>query len=145
MSAANRALGPRVLGVCLILTAIITVAYWADYFTSAEVAVVPARWYTAFESSFPVADCWIALTSLLAGVGFWRGSPRAGALGLLAGSALLYLAAMDITFNLENGLYPLARASNAMRFEMLINAWSLGFGVVTTVVGWRRARLRAII
>ena len=130
----------RALGVCLILTAIVTVAYWVDYFTSAEVAVVPARWYTAFESSFPVADGWMALTSLLAGIGFWRGSPRAGALALLAGSALLYLAAMDITFNVENGLYPLARASSAMRFEMLINAWSLVLGVVATVAGWRGAR-----
>jgi len=135
MPAAN-----RVLGVCLILTAIVTVAYWADYFTSAEVAVVPARWYTAFESSFPAADAWMALCSLLAGVAVWRGGPSAGRLALLAGSAMLYLAAMDITFNLENGLYPLARASNAMKFEVLINAWSLGFGVVTAVAGWRRAK-----
>jgi len=130
----------RVLGVCLILTAAVTVAYWVDYFTSAEVAVVPARWYTAFESSFPVADGWMALTSLLAGIGFWRGSPHAGRLGLLAGSALLYLAAMDITFNLENGLYALACASNAMRFEVLINGWSLGMGVWVVIAGWRRNR-----
>ena len=130
----------RVLGICLILTAAVTVAYWVDYFTSAEVAVVPARWYTAFESSFPVADGWMALTSLAAGIGFWRGSTWAGRLGLLAGSALIYLAAMDITFNLENGLYPLARASNAMRFEMLINGWSLGMGVWVVIAGWRGAR-----
>ena len=129
----------RGLGVGLILTAVVTVAYWADYFTSAEVAVVPARWYTAFESSFPVADAWMALTSLLAGIAFWRGSANAGRFGLLAGSALIYLAAMDITFNLENGLYPLARASNAMRFEMLINAWSLVFGAVVITASWRRA------
>ncbi len=138
MSAAKRGLGHTVLSVCLILTAIVTVAYWIDYFTSAEVAVVPARWYTAFESAFPAADAWMALTSLLAGIAYWRGSPRAGALALLAGSALLYLAAMDITFNVENGLYPLARASNAMRFEMLINGWSLVLGVATVAVGWRR-------
>ena len=130
----------RVLGVCLILTAMVTVAYWADYFTSAEVAVVPARWYTAFESSFPVADAWMALTSLLAGIAFWRDSPTAGRLGLLAGSALIYLAAMDITFNVENGLYPLARTSNAMRFEMLVNGWSLVMGVVVIAASWRRAR-----
>jgi hypothetical protein len=130
----------RVLGVCLILTAIVTVAYWADYFTSAEVAAVPARWYTAFESSFPVADAWMALTCLAAGIGFWRGSDSAGRLGLLAGSALIYLAAMDITFNLENGLYPLARASNAMRFEILINGWSLVLGIITIAGSWRRAR-----
>jgi len=129
----------RVLGVCLILTAMVTVAYWADYFTSAEVAVVPARWYTAFESSFPVADAWMALTSLLAGIGFWRGSAWAGRMGLLAGSALIYLAAMDITFNLENGLYLLARGSIAMRFEMLINGWSLVLGVITIAASWRRA------
>ena len=130
----------RALGVCLILTAIVTVAYWADYFTSADVATVPARWYTAFESSFPVADAWMALASLAAGIGFWRGSASAGRLGLLAGGALIYLAAMDITFNLENGLYPLALASNAMRFEMLINAWSLVLGVITIAASWRRAR-----
>ena len=130
----------RALGVCLILTAIVTVAYWADYFTSAEVAVVPARWYTAFESSFPAADAWMALCSLLAGLAVWRGGPSAGRLALLASSAMLYLAAMDITFNLENGLYPLARASNAMRFEMLINSWSFVLGVVTVASGWRRAR-----
>ena len=130
----------RVLGICLILTAAVTVAYWADYFTSADVATVPARWYTAFESSFPVADGWMALTSLAAGIGFWRGSTWAGRLGLLAGSALIYLAAMDITFNLENGLYPLALASNAMRFEMLINGWSLGMGVWVVIAGWRGAR-----
>ena len=137
---ASRALGHRVLGVCLILTAVVTVAYWADYFTSAEVAVVPARWYTAFESSFPVADAWMALTSLAAGIGFWRSSTWAGRMGLLAGSALLYLAAMDITFNLENGLYPLARTSNAMRFEMLINGWSLAMGAVVIAASWRKSR-----
>jgi len=135
MSAAN-----RVLGVCLILTAVVTVAYWADYFTSAEVAVVPARWYTAFESSFPVADAWMALCSLLAGIAILRNQRSAGRLALLTGSAMLYLAAMDITFNLENGLYPLASASNAMRFEMVINAWSLALGAVTTAAGWRQAR-----
>jgi hypothetical protein len=126
--------------VCLILTAVVTVAYWVDYFTSAEVAVVPARWYTAFESSFPIADGWMALTSLLAGIGFWRGSASASRFGLLAGSALIYLAAMDITFNLENGLYALARASNAMRFEALINAWSLVLGVIVIAASWRRER-----
>ncbi len=128
----------RVLGAILIVTAITTVAYWIDYFTSAEVAVVPARWYTAYESSFPVADAWLALTSLLAGIGFWRGSPTAPLFGLLAGSALLYLAAMDITFDVENHLYPLAAHSDAMKFEIVINAWSLILGVVTVAVSWRR-------
>ena len=49
--------------------------------------------------------------------------------GLLAGSALLYLAAMDITFDIENGLYGLVPHSPPMQFELLINAWSLALGI----------------
>lgn len=130
----------RTLGVLLILTAITTVLYWINYFTSADVAVVAARWYTAYESSFPVADGWLALCSLLAGLGYLLGWPSAGRFGLLAGSALLYLAAMDITFDLENHLYPLAAHSDAMKFEIVINAWSLLLGLWTTAASWTHAR-----
>jgi len=129
----------RALGVLLVLTAVVTVLYWADFFTSAEVAVTAERWYSAFESSFPVADAWLALCALLAGLAFLRGWSSADRFGLLAGSALIYLAAMDITFDLENGLYPLAVHSNAMRFEILINAWSLLLGILTIASSWRRA------
>jgi len=128
------------LGVILVLTALTTVAYWVNYFTSADVEVVSARWYTAYESSFPVADGWLALTAFFAGLGYilgWHTAPR---MGLLAGSALLYLAAMDITFDVENHLYPLAAHSDAMKFEMVINAWSLLLGIATIVVSWRHAR-----
>ena len=129
----------RALGVLLILTAVTTVLYWINYFTSGDVAVVAARWYTAYESSFPVADGWLALTSLLAGLGFLLGWPSGARFGLLAGSALLYLAAMDITFDVENHLYPLAAHSDAMKFEMVINAWSLLLGIWTVIASWRRA------
>lgn len=135
----------RTLGVILILTALTTVAYWANYFTSAEVVVVPARWYTAYESSFPVADGWLALTAFFAGLGYLRTWPSAPGWGLLAGSALLYLAAMDITFDVENNLYPLAATSNAMIFEIVINVWSLGLGIMTTAVSWRRFAAQALL
>jgi hypothetical protein len=130
----------RALGALLILTAFVTAAYWIDYFTSAEVAVVPARWYTAYESSFPVADGWLAVCALFAGLGYAFGWPSAAGFGLLAGSALLYLAAMDITFDVENNLYPLAAHSDAMKFEIVINAWSLVLGVVTVLASWQRAQ-----
>jgi len=129
----------RALGALLVLTAITTALYWVNYFTSGDVAVVAARWYTIFESSFPVADGWMALTALLAGLGYLFGWRQAGRFGLLAGSALLFLAAMDITFDVENHLYPLAAKSDAMKFEIVINAWSLALGLWTIAVSWRRA------
>ncbi|HEX4861845.1 MAG TPA: hypothetical protein VFV07_11450, partial [Rhizomicrobium sp.] len=59
--------------------------------------------------------------------------------GLLAGSALLYLAAMDITFDVENHMYAMAAANDAMKFEVFINATTLALGVWTVIVSWRRA------
>jgi len=47
---------------------------------------------------------------------------------------------MDITFDVENRLYPLASKSDAMKFEIVINAWSLLLGLWTIAVSWRRAR-----
>jgi hypothetical protein len=130
----------RLLPALLILTAIVTVAYWVSYFTGGDVRVVDARWYSAFESSFPVADAWLAVTAFAAGIGLWRGSAWGARAGLLAASALLYLAAMDITFDLENGLYALVPNSRPMQFELLINLWSLALGIVTLVVSWKRTR-----
>jgi hypothetical protein len=129
----------RLLGTLLIVTAIVTAAYWLNYFTGGDVKTIDARWYTAFEDAFPVADGWLAATSLLAGIGLWRGQRWAGAMGLLAGSALLYLAAMDITFDVENGLYVLVPSSAQMQFELLINVWSLALGLWTLLACWPRA------
>ncbi|HEV2562815.1 MAG TPA: hypothetical protein VGT78_11815 [Rhizomicrobium sp.] len=130
----------RLLPALLILTALVTVAYWVSYFTGGDVRVVDARWYSAFESSFPVADAWLAATAFVAGIGLWRGRGWGARAGLLAASALLYLAAMDITFDIENGLYALVPHSPPMRFELLINLWSLALGIVTLVVSWKRTR-----
>ena len=129
----------KVLAVLLVLGAIVTAAYWANYYLAGDVRVLPDTWYSAFEDAFVVADGWMALCMLLAGIGLWRGS-RAGALfGLMAGSALLYLAAMDITFNLEHGLYALLPKSGAMTAEAWINASSLGLGITTLSLSWRAA------
>ncbi len=76
---------------------------------------------------------------LAAGAGLWNGRRWGARAGLLAGSALIYLAAMDITFNFENGLYAMAAANDAMKFEIFINAASAVVGVWTILACWKRA------
>lgn len=129
----------RILAGLLILGAIVTALYWWSYFTGGDVMVLRERWYTAFESSFPVADGWMALCMLGAGFGLWSGRPWGAKLGLLAGSALLYLAAMDITFDVENGMYAMASANDAMKFEVFINVTTLLLGIWAIAASWRRA------
>jgi hypothetical protein len=129
----------KALAALLILGAIVTLAYWANYFVAGDVRVLSETWYTYFEDAFPVADGWMALSMFVAGIGLWRGA-RWGALwGLMAGSALLYLAGMDIAFNIEHGLYALLPKSGPMLTEAWINASSLGLGIATLVMSWRAA------
>jgi hypothetical protein len=130
----------RVLGILLIVGAIVTGLYWFSYFTGGDVMTTHERWYTAFESSFPAADGWMALCMAAAGVGFIMQRHWASPLGLMAGSALIYLAAMDITFNVENAMYALAASNDAMKFEIFINLTSLILGVWTLIASWPRAK-----
>lgn len=129
----------RILGVLLIVGALVTALYWWSYFTGGDVMTSHERWYTAFESSFPVADGWMALCMAVAGVGFIANRSWAPSFALMAGSALIYLTAMDVTFNVENGLYALAASSDAMKVEIAINVTGGVLGVWTILAGWRRS------
>jgi hypothetical protein len=130
----------KILAALLIIGAVVTLAYWANYYIAGDVRVLSTYWYGAFEDAFPVADGWMALTMLLAGIGLWRGTRNGALFGLMAGSALLYLAGMDITFDVEHGLYALLPKSGAMITEAWINASSLGLGIATLIMSWRAAR-----
>jgi hypothetical protein len=128
----------RSLGSLLIVAALVTAYYWWSYFHGGDVRVIDARWYSAFESSFPVADGWMALCAAIAGAGFLTNRRYAAPFGLLAASAIVYLACMDITFDVENGMYALAAANDAMKFEIFINATCVMLAAATLWLSWRR-------
>jgi hypothetical protein len=132
-------LADRILGALLVLSAAVTAFYWWSYFTGGDVMVLHDRWYTAFESSFPVADGWMALCCAVAGVGLIMGRSYGAKFGLMAGASILYLAAMDITFDVENGMYALAATNDAMKFEVFINTSCVLLGAWTIAASWRRA------
>jgi hypothetical protein len=118
------------LGVLLLVTGVVTVAYWADFFLRGTVHVVEEDWYLRFERAFPVADGFMALSSLVAGAGLLGGDDYGVAFGLVAAGALLFLGLMDVTFNVQNGLFRLLPGSSPMWAELVINVWSLGLGAV---------------
>ena len=122
----------------LVVVAVLTTLYWLDFFTSGGVHVRDDAVYLAFEKAFPLADAWMAACSLLGAIGLW--SHRAWGLlfGLLAGSAQIFLACMDVLFNLNEGNY--AIASSAMTTEILINAGLLVGAPLLIAFLWRQRR-----
>ena len=118
-----------VLGILLIVAAVVTVAYWLDFFIRGSVHVVDEDWYIRFERAFPAADLFLAVTSAVAGVGLLAGSPWGTAAGLVAAGGFLFLGLMDTLFNLENGLYRHLPGSGPMWAELVINVSSLVIGV----------------
>lgn len=121
------------LAVLLLVTSVVTVAYWVDFFVHGSVNVVDEEWYIRFERAFPVADGFMAASAAVAAIGLLADSHFGVAFALVAGSALVFLGLMDVTFNVDNNLYRFLRSSWAMRGELVINLWCLGFGAVLLV------------
>ena len=118
-----------ILSVLMIISAIALVYYWIDFILRKGVQVVKEEYYIKFEKSFPIADMWIVACALLGAVGLLTEQNYGLLFSLLAAGSLIFLALMDITFNIQNKLYPLVATSSQMKFELLINVWTLGLGI----------------
>ncbi len=118
-----------------------TVAYWVVWFLidRSWLATTNTPEYYAFENAFPLADGWMAVTGALGAVTLTRGRPIALLWIPLAGSATLFLAGMDVLFDLENGFYWHGDAGN-VAVELLINAGCLAGGAAIIRFAWRYRR-----
>lgn len=124
------------LAVLLIITALFTIYYWLDFYLRGTVRVIQEDWYIKFEKAFPIADLWMAACALLGAVGLLTEQTYGLLFSMLAASSLIFLALMDITFNIENKLYRLVDTSREMVVELMINLWSLTLGIVLIVYLW---------
>ena len=61
--------------------------------------------YVAFQNAFPLADAYMALCYLVSGRLLRRRNAVAVPAGIAAGSAITFLAAMDILWNIEHASY----------------------------------------
>ncbi len=120
----------------LIVAAVLIVVYWILYFFVGGVHVLNDIWYTKFEDAFPVADAWVTALALVAAYFLLRHNDRMAPFALAAaGSAGLYLAFMDITFDLENNLYSLVATNANMQTELLINIATVVISVIALAYG----------
>lgn len=131
----------RVAASYLALVAVLTALYWIDFFFAGRVHVRDDAVYLAFEKAFPLADAWMAACSLLGAIGLWRRRPWGLLFGLLAASAQIFLACIDVLFNLNEGNYTIVSA--AMAAEIAINVVLLVGAplLIAFLWRWRRALL----
>jgi len=130
--------GPKGLGwiIALLCFAFVaTLAYWIVFFTSGDVQVRTDDVYIAFEKAFPPADAWMALCALLGAIGLWRGRSWGFLFALLAASSSIFLGLMDMTFNLNQGIYAIGGAETLI--EILINLATLLLGPVIIIYLWK--------
>ena len=138
----------RVHAILLVVLAALIALYWVAYFATDltkpdfvhdSAAATLTAVYLGYEDAFPLPDGFVAATALLAAWALWRGRPSALFWGLASAGGLMFLALIDIEFNLNHGFFaPSALVADpGMALEAAINAGCLGMAVYSALRLWR--------
>jgi hypothetical protein len=135
--------GRKTLAWIFIVVTAVTVMYWTTWFVIPggrdALAVLPNdHTYITFENTFPVADGWMALCALLASIQFFRGKASAIPWTFMGSSAGMYLGAMDISYDIQNGIYTLLQQNfGSVVTEMIINIATVTISVGSMIWAWK--------
>ncbi len=125
----------RTVEVMLVVAIVLDVAYWSIWFTQRDwIASEHTKAYYEFENAFPLADLWLGITCVLALVTLRRRHESALFWLLCAGSAGLYLFAMDFLYDVENGIFT---KGSGGAFEAVIVVLEAIFSVTILTWSWR--------
>jgi hypothetical protein len=137
VTASHREVSSRRVVIVLLVSALIMVAYWVLWFAARSVVASNHRSaYYEFENAFPLADAWITVCLLAAAWAVRGGRPIALLWLLAGGGAGIYLFAMDVLYDLENGIWWRSGAGGVI--ELAINVLTLAVSVGLIRWGWRR-------
>ena len=126
----------RLVVVFLVVAALITAAYWGAWYGHRSwVASSTDPSYEDFENAFPLADSWLVLTTLLAAWSLHARRPSALLWMVCGGSAGMYLAGMDVLYDLEHGIWWDGGAGGVV--ELVINLLTLSGSGFSLFLAWR--------
>jgi hypothetical protein len=125
------------LAVNLFIVAAITCLYWTVWYLVPDgetmLSVLPGDpAHKRFEDAFLVADLWMAFACVMGALRLLGTPSRAVGWLYMAGSAGLYLAGMDILYDVQNNIYAMfadPARREAVVTESLINLGTIGFSL----------------
>ena len=127
-----------VLAVLLAAVPVVMAGYWISFYRGGEVHTVEDECYLAFQRAFPVANGWLAVCAATSAAGLLLDELFGLVFMLPTASAGIFLGLMDVTWNVQHGLYRLAGTSGAMRVEVVLNVFALGFGAFLIIYAFER-------
>jgi hypothetical protein len=113
------------------------VLWWIAFFLVFRSDPVNTPEYLAVEGAFPPADLgWLAPLLVTAALGNLRGRRWGTRFTLMSGAVLVFLGLLDMSFNLQSGLY--VRSAFDGLLNASVNVACLAFGLVS--VAWALQR-----
>jgi len=110
------------------------VIYWTLVFTRIFKVMELVPGYKNWFMSFPLADGWIAVVSLLAFIFLLQGDAKAALFGLLTGSSLIFLGLYALLYGINTGL--LFNLNTDELIEIAIKIYCLSVGSFFIVYFW---------
>jgi hypothetical protein len=136
--ATDMAVRARTIARLQLGTGIGLLLFWLAFFTVGLAPANPPPGYFQFEHSFTVPDIILAVALIVAAMRGLRSAddPIAHVLSLVCAGALIFLGMLDVSFNLQNGMYTHGFVDAVL--ALAINVWCIGFGAYTACVFARR-------
>ena len=126
------------LPISLVAAALGFIIFWLYFLISGHSDPRNTEIHLAFEMSFFLPDIfWITPLLLLSAFWLKKGNEKGPAASTAAGGAMVFLGLVDISFNLQQGIY--ARSLSDAMFNGLVNLFTIGFGLVFLIAGGKLA------
>jgi hypothetical protein len=118
------------------------VCFWIAFFSFDLVSMNDPQLetvYSAFESAFPVPDGWLVITLIIAAIGLFRKRSYGFLFSVIAGASLIFLGLLDISFNIQNGIYLLGFQEAIINLFLNILCPAAGFFLI--LFAWTKRSL----
>jgi hypothetical protein len=116
----------RIIAYLEFMTAAGLFLFWTAFFTVGISPDNPPAGYLPYEHAFPVADILLSAGFTVSGILLLRGRSEGRIFSLACSGALMFLGVLDVSFNLQNGMYLLSVSDGVT--NVFINLWCIGIG-----------------